>query len=166
MLVDGKQKIAHYLALFVHQHLFIPPLLFVSPEIAWKPPIVLFVCRRPEVCCLYLVTAAENVSVQFACVLKFRSTKGLFTWRWGTPGRWDNMWRVMCKHDHIKMRDYMDRQVTYLSGLPHLPWVPHLHVNRLLVRDVCINGCQLEQWKQWSFSTYAVIVGVCTVVIK
>ena len=40
MLVDGKQKIAHQLVLFVHQHLFISPLLFVSPEIAWKPPIL------------------------------------------------------------------------------------------------------------------------------
>ena len=40
MLVDSKQKIAHYLVVFVHQHLFISPLLFVSPEIAWKPPIV------------------------------------------------------------------------------------------------------------------------------
>ena len=39
MLVDSKQKIAHLLALFVHQHLFISPLLFVSPEIAWKLPI-------------------------------------------------------------------------------------------------------------------------------
>ena len=39
MLVDGKQKIAHYLVLFVHQRLFISPLLFVSPEIAWKSPI-------------------------------------------------------------------------------------------------------------------------------
>ena len=34
MLVDGKQKIAHWLVLFVHQHLFISPLLFVSPETA------------------------------------------------------------------------------------------------------------------------------------
>ena len=34
MLVDGKQKIAHWLALFIHQHLFISPLLFVSPGIA------------------------------------------------------------------------------------------------------------------------------------
>ena len=34
-LVDAKQKIA----LFVHQHLFISPLLFVSPETARKPPI-------------------------------------------------------------------------------------------------------------------------------
>ena len=33
MLVDGKQKIAHFLVLFVYQHLFISPLLFVSPEI-------------------------------------------------------------------------------------------------------------------------------------
>ena len=39
MLVDGKQKLAYQLVLFVHQHLFISPLLFVSPEIAWKLPI-------------------------------------------------------------------------------------------------------------------------------
>ena len=42
VLVDGKQKIAHQLALFVRQHLFISPLLFVSPEIARKPPISQF----------------------------------------------------------------------------------------------------------------------------
>ena len=30
----------------------------------------------------------------------------------------------------------MDRRVTHLSGLPHLPRVPHLHVNRpLSARD-------------------------------
>ena len=34
MLVDSKQKIAHWLVSFVHQHLFISPLLVVSPEIA------------------------------------------------------------------------------------------------------------------------------------
>ena len=28
------------------------------------------------------------------------------------------------------MRDYVDRRVTHQSGLPHLPEVPHLHVNR------------------------------------
>ena len=49
MLVDGKQKIAHKLALIVHQRLFISPLLFVSPEIAWKPPILsLIACLRPS----------------------------------------------------------------------------------------------------------------------
>ena len=35
--------------------------------------IVLFVWRRPKVCCLCLVTTSENVSVQFACVLRFKS---------------------------------------------------------------------------------------------
>ena len=30
-----------------------------------------------------------------------------------------------CKlRDQIKMRDYMDRRVTPMSGLPHLPGVP------------------------------------------
>ena len=39
---------------------------------------------------------------------------------------------LSCKRDQIKMRDYVDRRVTHQSGLPHLPGVPHLHVNRLL----------------------------------
>ena len=37
---------------------------------------------------------------------------------------------LSCKRDQIKMRDYMDRRVTHQSGLPHLPGVPQLHVNR------------------------------------
>ena len=37
---------------------------------------------------------------------------------------------LSCKRDQIKMRDYVDRRVTHQSGLPHLPGVPHLHVNR------------------------------------
>ena len=49
----------------------------------------------------------------------------LFTWRWGTP-------HLSRKRDQIKMRDYMYRRVTHQSGLPHLPGVPHLHVNRPL----------------------------------
>ena len=35
-----------------------------------------------------------------------------------------------CKRDQIKMRDYMDRRLPHLSGLSHLPEVPHLRVNR------------------------------------
>ena len=37
---------------------------------------------------------------------------------------------LSCKHDEIKMRDYTDKRVTHKSGLPHLPGVPHLRVNR------------------------------------
>ena len=40
---------------------------------------------------------------------------------------------LSCKRDQIKMRDYVDRWVTHQSGLPHLPGVPHLHVNRPLL---------------------------------
>ena len=39
---------------------------------------------------------------------------------------------LSCKRDQIKMRDYVDRRVTYQSGLPHLPGVPHLYMNRPL----------------------------------
>jgi len=34
------------------------------------------------------------------------------------------------QRDQIKMRDFVDRRVTHQSGLPHLPGVPHLQVNR------------------------------------
>ena len=37
---------------------------------------------------------------------------------------------ISCKRDQIKMRDCVDRRVTHQSGLPHLPGVPRLHVNR------------------------------------
>ena len=39
---------------------------------------------------------------------------------------------LACKRDQIKMRDNVDRRVTHQSGLPHLPWVPRLRVNRPL----------------------------------
>ena len=40
------------------------------------------------------------------------------------------------ERDQIKMGDDMDGQVTpTISGLPHLPEVPHLHVNRPLVES-------------------------------
>ena len=41
-----------------------------------------------------------------------------------------------CKHNQIKMRDYMDRRVTHQSGLPHQPGVPHLNVNRTLIQKI------------------------------
>ena len=37
---------------------------------------------------------------------------------------------LSCKRDQIEMRDYMDRLVPHLGGFPHLPGVPHPHVNR------------------------------------
>ena len=73
---------------------------------------------------------------------------------------------LSCKRDHIKMRDYMDRQVTRPKRVTSPTLGPPPSCKQALVRDVCKNGCQLAQWKQWSFSTYAVIVCVCTVVIK
>ena len=43
---------------------------------------------------------------------------------------------LSCKRDQIKMRDYMDRQLTppKLVTLPTVPGVPHLHVNRPLIK--------------------------------
>ena len=45
---------------------------------------------------------------------------------------------LSCKRYQIKMRDYMDGLVPSLSRLPHLPGVPHLHVNRPKVENIFI----------------------------
>jgi len=63
--------------------------------------------------------------------------KGLFTWSWGTPGRWGNMLRVTPTY-HVRVIKWKweitcTGGLPHLSGLPHLPGVPHLHVNRPLV---------------------------------
>ena len=36
------------------------------------------------------------------------------------------------KRDRMKMRDYVNRRLTHQSALPHLPGVPHLHVEQAL----------------------------------
>ena len=38
---------------------------------------------------------------------------------------------LTCKRDQIKMKDYMDRQITPTKRVTSPTWVPHLHhVNR------------------------------------
>ena len=39
---------------------------------------------------------------------------------------------VSCERDQIKMRDFVEKRFTHQSGLPQLPGVPQLHVNRPL----------------------------------
>ena len=53
---------------------------------------------------------------------------------------------LICKRDHIKMTDYMDRRVTHLSGLSHLPGVHHLHVNRPLEWPMCPTTASFDKW--------------------
>ena len=57
---------------------------------------------------------------------------------------------LSCKRDQVKMRDYVDRRVTHQSGLPHLPGVPHLHVNRPLMshsekKCTCFADCEFQK---------------------
>ena len=40
---------------------------------------------------------------------------------------------LICKSDHIKMRDYMDGRLTPPKRVTSPTWVPHLHVNRPLL---------------------------------
>ena len=54
-----------------------------------------------------------------------------------SPGGGPQIGEVTCrglsrKRNQIKMRGYVKRRVTHHSGFPHLPGVPHLHVNRPL----------------------------------
>ena len=54
------------------------------------------------------------------------SSKGLFTWRWETPDRWvtcGGLPHLSCKRDQIKMRDYMDRQVTPPKRVEYLTYM-------------------------------------------
>ena len=43
---------------------------------------------------------------------------------------YDGSPHLSCERDQIKMRDCMDSGLAHLSMLPHLPGVPHPHVNR------------------------------------
>ena len=43
------------------------------------------------------------------------------------------------------MRDYVDGPVTHQRGLPHLPGVPHLHVNRPIVWTATTRGILSHQ---------------------
>ena len=82
--------------------------------------------------------------------LLFGQSKGLFTWEWGTPGRWGNLLRrgnppvLIISHFNLITLIYMIGGVTmweiiwrcglpHRRGLPHLPGVPHLQVNRLYI---------------------------------
>ena len=50
----------------------------------------------------------------------------------------------------------MDRRATQLRGLPHLPKVPHLHVNRPLV--IFCHGVNTTKLSQVKISTCEVII--------
>ena len=53
-------------------------------------------------------------------------TKGLFTWRWVTPGRWDNLLRW--GNPPVRTISHLGR--VFRNLLPNLSRVPYLHVNR------------------------------------
>ena len=53
--------------------------------------------------------------------------KGLFTWRWGPQvGEviHEGSPHLSCKHDQIKMRDYMDRRATPSKRVTSPTWGP------------------------------------------
>ena len=60
--------------------------------------------------------------------------------RWGTPDRWSNMWRLT---PPIKLK----WEIIWTGGLPQLPGVPYLHVNRpyIMQRGVVQNTSELQQ---------------------
>ena len=94
---------------------------------------------------LCIIHCYHLVHRNFAWHLLWRSTtEGLFTWRWGTPGRWRNPLRwgnppvhIICHFNLITFTsEYMIGGLTR-QMLPHLPEVPHLHVNRPWEQKYC-----------------------------
>ena len=80
--------------------------------------------------------------------------------RTGNPPR--RVTHLSCKHDQIKMRDYMERRVTpprrvnLPSGLPHLPGSPHLGVNKPLDKE----GCNDDFRHPWGITILSVVLHV------
>ena len=94
---------------------------------------------------LCIIHCYHLVHMNFAWRLLWRSTtEGLFTWRWRTPGRWGNPLRWGNPPVHIISHfNLITFTSVYMIGgltrqmLPHLPVVPHLHVNRLWEQKYC-----------------------------
>ena len=74
--------------------------------------------------------------------------KGLFTWRWGTLGRWGNP-PVHINSYHVSAINLIweiiwTGRLPHLSGLPHLTGAPYLHVNRPLL---CFCVSLVSSWR-------------------
>ena len=53
------------------------------------------------------------------------------------------------------MKDYVNRRVNHQSGLPHLPWVPHLQVNRPLNTTQCfLKRCNKQRYTSELINIY------------
>ena len=121
-------------------------------DIFWNIIIIIIIIDYFKSCVLLLGKVADCSSFFQLCVKNVFTFSGIKDWKRvkfqtnyiracfcgsGGPqiGEVTCGWspNVSCKHDQIKMRDYMDRWVNLLphrSRLPHLPGVPYLHVNR------------------------------------
>ena len=73
----------------------------------------------------------ETFSLPFPSLM----LKGLFAKRWGTLGEWRNQPVHIISHfnfNHVYMiNEVTIKEIIWTDGLPHLPGVHHLHVNRL-----------------------------------
>ena len=74
--------------------------------------------------------------------------KDLFTWRWGTLGRWGNP-PVHINSYHVSAIKLIweiiwTGRLPHLSGLPHLTGPPYLHVNRPLL---CFCVSCVSSWR-------------------
>ena len=104
-----------------------------------SPPFRKYAMKLWSIHCYHLVYR------NFAWHPLWRSTtQGLFTWRWGTPGRWGSPLRWGNPPVHIISHfNLITFTSVYMIGgltrqmLPHLPVVPHLHVNRPWEQKYC-----------------------------
>ena len=76
-----------------------------------------------------VIRVAPVIFQAFVIFITAVAYKGLFTWRWGTPGGWGKLKyggapHLSCKHDQIKMGDYMDKRVTPPKRVTSCTWGP------------------------------------------
>ena len=78
-------------------------------------------------------------------------TLGLFTWRWETPERWENMWRVM--------RDYTDRRVAPPKRVTSPTWChpPPSYKQALSATFTYTWNAPVKLWRKISYLP----VGIC-----
>ena len=85
-------------------------------------------------------------------------SKGLFTWRWGTLGRWEQFltwwFHLSCKSDQMNMRDCMDRRVSPPKRVTSPIWGPPPPCKKALGWQIQSIYCTLNVWRFFVDSIY------------
>ena len=98
----------------------------------------------------------RNNSGEHICSSFLLVSKGLFTLRWGTPGRWGNLlwwgnrllWSpyLSCESDQSNMRDCTDRRVSPPKRVTSPIWGPPPPCKKALGWQIQSTYCSLNVW--------------------